>query len=114
MPDGQDKYCVVLSLVPVQRKIARLAPGNDQFPQPVLHRAPHERVIFQYADSLGDEIHGFQRGDGFCLQEKIGKPFKISERARRVDYARQGLAFGFGAALPLARARTYACTSSAT
>lgn len=105
MPDCKDKDDVLLQFITVQRKVARPATRNDELSQVLLCGATNQGMVFEDLHGFGDEFHRFQGSSGFSLQEKIGKPIKVSERSRGVDYPRQDLALGFGADLPCARAR---------
>lgn len=105
MPDAEYEDSVLLRLVAVQRKVTGLAAGYDQFSQPLLRKAPDERMISEDLNGFGDEIHRFQRGGGLGLQEEIGQSIKIRQRSHCIDYARQDFAFGLEAGLPCARSR---------
>ena len=113
MPHGQDKHGVLRLFVAIQGQIAGLTAGNHQLPQSLLDRTAYEWMVCEDSNRFRDQPHRFRGGQRMLLAKKIREPFKISERAPRIDYARQDFALGLDGVLPCARSSKYAFTSAA-
>lgn len=113
MPDGEYEDDILFLLIAVHRKVAGPPARNDEFSEVVLGKAPDQWVVLQNLDGLCDEFDGFRSARRIGLDKEVREPLEVGKTLGGVDQPRQDFALGFVADCPLARARAYACTSSA-
>jgi hypothetical protein len=79
--DSQYQNGVVFRFAAVERYIACLAAGYDQFAQKTFHRAPDQGVTPQDVDSLRDQFDGLASGYRISINQKVSESIEIVECA---------------------------------
>jgi len=104
MPNRQNQDDVIRGHPPILGDVAKLAPGKNQFPAPVLRFAAEHRMVGEQLECAPDAKHPLARSSGVVLCKKIEEPLEVYERSDRYLDFRQLLARGRRTDFPAARA----------
>ena len=80
MPKGENQRDVLCPFVAVERDVAALAVGDDEFPQAGLARPADERMAFENLDPIDEDIDGRDRGASGLAAQEIGQALEIGQR----------------------------------
>jgi len=104
VPNGEHQYNVLPLLIAIERHIATLAVGDQEFPQSLLTRSANKRMSLKNLNSVANYVDRFDSRLWCILNEKIGQSLQVGKRVARVDYFRHVRTFGRFARSPRTRA----------
>lgn len=102
--DGEHQYNALPLLIAIERHIATLAIGNQEFPQFLLTRSADKRMALKNLNSVANHFDRCDSRPGRILNEKIGQPLQVGKRVSGADYFRHVRIFGRFARSPRPRA----------
>ncbi len=100
MADSKHKNHVLRFEVAIQSQVARLAARYHQLSQFAFDRSSDQRMAFKDGDRLLDNGDCKSRDRRIFLGKELKDPFEVIKCPFRVNYLRQGSAFGRGVFLP--------------
>ena len=102
--NGEHQYNVLPSLITIERHVATLAIGDQEFPQSLLTWSADKRMSLKNLDSVANYIDRCDSSLWCILDEKIGQSLQVGKRVSGVDYFRHVRTFGRFARSPRTRA----------
>jgi hypothetical protein len=104
MTNCEHQHDIVPLLIAIERHIATLAVGDQEFPQPLLTWPAHQRMSPKNLDSVANDVNRCDGSLWYILNEKISQSLQVGKCVSRVDYFRHVRAFGRAARSPRTRA----------
>lgn len=102
--DGEHQYNVLALLITIERHIATLAIGDQEFPQSLLTWSADKRMSLKNIDSVANHVDRCDSSLWRILDEKIGQSLQVGKRVSGVNYFRHFRTFGGFARSPRTRA----------
>lgn len=104
MTECKNHHRILFFFEAVQRDMACLATGNNQFAQCLLDRATNQRMTPQQSHHFFDQFYGISRSRRLAVDQEHRQPLKVGQRLYRIDQPRHDFGFGLFAFFPVTRA----------
>jgi len=104
MTNGKHQHDILLLLMAIERHIATLAVGDQQFFQPLLTWSADQRVSLKNLDPVSNDVYRCNGSLWCILKEKTSQSLQVSKGVSRVDYFRHVRTFGRATRAPRTRA----------
>ena len=104
MTNGEHQHDTLLLLMAIERHIAPLAVGDQEFSQPFLTWSADQRVSRENLDPVSNDVNRCNGGLWCILSEKISQSLQIGKGVSRVNYFRHVRTFGRATRSPQTRA----------
>ena len=104
MTNGEHQHDILLLLMDIERHIATLTVGDQDFSQPRLTWSADQRVSLKNLDPVSNDVN--RRNGGLCciLSEKISQSLQVGKGVSGVNYFRHVRTFGRATRSPRTRA----------
>jgi hypothetical protein len=102
--NGEYQYHVLALLITIERHIATLPIGDQEFPQSLFTRSADKRMSLKNLNSVANYVDRFDSRLWRIFDEKIGQSLQVGKRVSGVDYFRHVRIFGRFARSPRTRA----------
>ena len=104
MTNSEHQHDILLLLIAIERHIATLAVGDQEFSQPLLTWPADQRMSPKNLDPVANDFNRCNGSLWCILSEKIGQSFQVGKCVSRVDYFRHVRTFGRAVRSPRTRA----------
>jgi hypothetical protein len=104
MTNSEHQHDVLPLLIAIERHIATLAIGDQEFSKPLLTWSANQRMSPRNLDSVANDVNR-RNGSLRCIvSKKISQSLQVGKCVSRVDYFRHVRAFGRAVRSPRTRA----------